>query len=110
MHSPESRVALFFLTEKSGKRFRETETNLGFIEARLKEPEVDIEGVKTMISRQCSLWLNTNMAEYLRPETLFNKTKFDSYYAAREADEIEPGGRNPHRKLTNAEMLEEAQG
>jgi hypothetical protein len=24
------------------------------------------------------------MREYLRPETLFNKTKFDSYYASRE--------------------------
>ena len=45
---------------------------------------MDIEGVKKMIVRQCKRWKGTEMAEYLRPETLFNKTKFDGYYAARD--------------------------
>jgi uncharacterized phage protein (TIGR02220 family) len=83
-YSPESRVALHYLNEKSGKHFRETAENLGFIQARLREPEVTIAGIKLMIDRQCRRWLNTSQAEYLRPQTLFNHTKFDSYYAAKD--------------------------
>jgi uncharacterized phage protein (TIGR02220 family) len=83
-YPPESRVALYFLNEQSGRNFRETAENLGFITARLKEDGVDIEGVKKMIVRQCSIWKGTAQAEYLRPQTLFNATKFDAYYAAKD--------------------------
>ncbi len=74
---------LLFLNQKSGRGFRITETNLGFIEARLSESGVDVDGCKKMIERQCAKWLGTEQSEYLRPETLFNKTKFDSYYSAK---------------------------
>ena len=84
IYCPASRTALFFLNEQSGKGFRENETNLKLISQRLSEDGVDIEGVKKMIVRQCKRWKGTEMAEYLRPETLFNKTKFDGYYAARD--------------------------
>lgn len=76
---------LNFLNFKSGRGFRPTELNFEFIEARLKEPEVTVEGVKKMIERQCLVWIgNPEMEKYLRPETLFNRTKFDSYYAAKD--------------------------
>lgn len=80
----DSRTVLHLLNESSGRRFRETDENLGFISARLIEPGVDLAGVRLMISRQCQIWSGTTMAEYLKPETLFNKTKFDGYYAGRE--------------------------
>lgn len=75
---------LHLLNEQSGRKFRETETNLTFIRARLAEDGVTVDGVKEMVVRQCEKWKGTEQSEYLRPETLFNKTKFDSYYAARE--------------------------
>lgn len=84
IYSPASRIALHWLNEKSGKRFRETETSLAPINARLSEPDVDIEGVKMMIERQCKLWAGTKMQEYLTPTTLFGKEKFSNYYANRE--------------------------
>lgn len=84
VYSPESRVALHWLNEKSGKRFRESESSLAPINARLKESGVDIAGVRKMISRQCELWKGTRMQEYLRPETLFGKEKFNGYYAAKD--------------------------
>lgn len=78
-------AVLHFLNNESGRSFRETDTNLTFVRGRLMEDGVTIEGVKMMISRQCKLWKSDpKMCEYLRPETLFNKTKFDAYYAARE--------------------------
>lgn len=79
-----ARVALFYLNEKTGKQFRETENNLQLMSARLREAGVEIDGVKLMIERQCALWKSDpKMSEFLRPETLFGKTKFESYYAAR---------------------------
>lgn len=78
-----ARTVLHYLNEATGRHFRETSENLGFISQRLREPGVELEGVKKMIDRQCALWkTDAKMAEFLRPQTLFNKTKFDSYYAA----------------------------
>lgn len=84
VYSPESRVALHYLNEKSGRSFRERESSLSVIQARLDEDGVDIDGVKKMIDRQCARWKGTPQEEYLRPETLFGKTKFDGYYAAKD--------------------------
>ncbi len=84
VHSPESRVALFYLNEKTGRTFRETADNLGAIDARLREEGVTIEGVKRMIDRQCALWKGDKMEEYLRPSTLFRPSKFNEYYAAKD--------------------------
>jgi len=77
-----SRIALHWLNEKSGKHFRELDCNLGVISQRLREPGVSLDGVKLMIERQCKLWMGTSQQEYLRPETLFGKSKFDNYYAS----------------------------
>lgn len=92
-YSPETRVALHYLNEKSGRHFRESESSLSVIQARLSESGVDIAGVKLMIDRQCRRWKGTSQEEYLRPETLFGKTKFDSYYAARELPVAPPNGK-----------------
>lgn len=80
----DSRTVLHLLNEAAGRHYRETDANLKFISARLSEPGVDLDGMRQMIARQCKKWNGTNMADYLRPETLFNKTKFDGYYAARQ--------------------------
>lgn len=91
-YAVETRVALHYLNEKSGRNFRETSKNLDFIQARLLEPGVDIEGIKSMIDRQCVRWKGTDQEEYLRPSTLFNATKFDSYYAAKDLPVSKNGG------------------
>lgn len=97
-----ARVALHHLNEKSGRHFRETDANLSIISARLREPEVSIDGVKLMVERQCRRWLNTEQAEYLRPETLFGKSKFDGYYAAREMTVHETHNSNSKPNPRNA--------
>jgi len=85
----DARTVLHVLIEATGTHFREVDTNLGIISARLKEPEVDLAGVRMMIDRQCRLWKGTEMEEYLRPATLFGKSKFDGYYAARSKEIIQ---------------------
>lgn len=81
--SPEQEI-IRFLNTQTGRDFRDTDKNLGFIRSRLSESGVTVDGIKAMIVRQCNRWLRTDQAEFLRPETLFNATKFDGYYAARE--------------------------
>jgi uncharacterized phage protein (TIGR02220 family) len=75
---------LKLLNELTGREFRKTQNNLRIIEARLSEDGVDVAGVELMVRRMVDTWKpDSKMREYLRPETLFNKTKFDAYYAAR---------------------------
>jgi uncharacterized phage protein (TIGR02220 family) len=77
----EAKVVLGFLNEKTGKKFRANDTNLEFVIARLKSG-VDVQTCKTLIARKVRDWTpKPEMVPYLRPETLFNKTKFETYLA-----------------------------
>lgn len=77
-------ILINYLNEKSGRAFRESQQSMSPIIARLSESGVDLEGCKKVIERQCALWKGTQQEEYLRPETLFGKTKFDGYWAAKD--------------------------
>ena len=90
------RTVLHFLNEAAHVHYREVHANLHVISARLFEPDVTLEGVKTMIQRQCRKWIGTEYADYLRPETLFGKTKFEGYYAAKDQP-ISTNGKPDHR-------------
>lgn len=77
----EARQVLTFLNEKAGKRFREVDVTLGLIEARLRSG-VDVQTCKSLIARKVRDWgTDPKMRAFLRPETLFGKTKFESYLA-----------------------------
>lgn len=67
-----------YLNEKAKTRYTACKSNTKFIAARLKE--YSLEDLKSVIDCKCKEWKGTNMEMYLRPETLFNATKFESYY------------------------------
>lgn len=69
---------LGYLNEKAGTRYKPVESNLKFIRARLKD--YSIADLKAVIDRQVAKWKGTSMQMYLRPETLFNATKFETYH------------------------------
>lgn len=48
------------------------------IKARLKEG-FTVNDFKTVIDKMCVEWMNTDMQKYLRPDTLFRPSKFESY-------------------------------
>lgn len=98
----EARVAIHYLNEKSGHHYREVADNLLIIQARLNEPEVTIDGVKKMIDRQVLKWKgDPQMEVYLRPETLFRKSKFDGYYGQKDQPAT-AYGKPPKINLRNA--------
>jgi uncharacterized phage protein (TIGR02220 family) len=69
---------LEFLNGRAGRHFRPVPETLKFIEARLANG-VTAQDLKTLIVRKCRDWLGTDMEKFLRPETLFNATKCQSY-------------------------------
>ncbi len=84
LYHPDARAVIHILNEATGRHFKELDTNLSIISERLREPEVTLDGIRAMIKRQCERWQNTYQSDYLRPETLFRRCKFDSYYANRD--------------------------
>jgi uncharacterized phage protein (TIGR02220 family) len=98
VYSPDSRAILHYLNEKTGRSFREQESSLAPINARLNEPGVDAGGCRKMIDRQVKRWKGKDQEEYLRPQTLFGKQNFDSYYAAKDLP-FQPNG-TPEKPTT----------
>ncbi len=70
---------LAFLNEKTGRNYRPVKANLKLIVARL-ESGVSVTQCRQVIAKKTREWQDDiKMAEYLRPATLFNATKFEQY-------------------------------
>lgn len=75
----QAKEVLAFLNAKTNRSYRFIDTNLDFIVGRLKSGAT-VQECKAVVARKTREWLNDpSMSQYLRPETLFNKTKFESY-------------------------------
>lgn len=67
-----------YLNEKAGTKYHSTSAKTKkLIHARF-EDGFKLDDFKTVITKKTDEWLNTDMAKYLRPETIFG-TKFESY-------------------------------
>ena len=87
-----------YLNKKAGTKYKYTsDKNNSLINARL-EDGYTVDNIKKVIDIKCAEWLNTDMAKYLRPETLFNKTKFENYVNQKE------GGKFGRSKQINFEL------
>ena len=69
---------VLYLNEKLGTKYRSnSKTTAKHINARLKEGYT-VSDFKAVIDKMFSAWKNTEMEQYLTPETLFG-TKFEKY-------------------------------
>ena len=73
-----SNLIIGFLNDRAGKNFRETNGNREMIIARLKEGFTESDCQKVIVNRLAH-WKNTDAEQYLRPSTLFRKSKFEGY-------------------------------
>lgn len=70
-----------YLNEKAHKNYKaNSKTTKKHINARLNEGYT-LSDFKQVIDNRCATWLDTDMAQYLRPETLFG-SKFEGYLNA----------------------------
>lgn len=91
-HDEEISKIVSFLNAKAGTNYRETsKATRGFINARLNEG-FTVEDFKVVIESKCREWLHTEMAKFIRPQTLFSPSKFESYLEA---------SKNLHRQKKN---------
>lgn len=68
-----------YLNEKANKEFRHSsKANARLIDARLNEG-YSVDDFKKVIDTKTAEWKGTDMEQYLRPETLFSASKFESY-------------------------------
>lgn len=100
----DAREVLQFLNAKTGRNYREVDSNLKLIAARLRgqseSTQVDVQTCKSIIAKKVRAWgSDPKMMDYLRPETLFGKTKFESYLgelcAVPNATESSPTSQSP---------------
>lgn len=69
---------LRFLNLKTGRSYREVDANLKPIIDRLRSG-ITVQQLKGIIAKKSREWVGTDREEYLRPATLFNKTKAEQY-------------------------------
>lgn len=87
-YSRQATEIIDFLNEKAGRSYRPVSTNLELVIARMKEG-YEIQDFKSVIARKVREWSgDEKMAKFLRPATLFNKTKFAQYTGEGAADEV----------------------
>jgi uncharacterized phage protein (TIGR02220 family) len=76
---PDAVQVLNFLNEKTGRNYEPVPANIELIVARLKEGAT-VDDCRAVVAKKCREWsADEKMSEYLRPATLFNRTKFAQY-------------------------------
>lgn len=92
------KLIIDYLNEKTGKKFTiKNKQTINSINGRLKDG-FGIDDFKRVIDIKCSKWLNTDMADYLRPITLFSQ-KFESYL-----NEVENPNKNVSKRFTSTQQ------
>lgn len=81
-------IIIEYLNIKARKKFKNVESNAKFIRARFEEGYT-VDDLKQVIDTKVADWLDTEQAKYLRPETLFNATKFQSYINQKPKERVE---------------------
>lgn len=74
----EAVAAIEFLNRKASRNFKATKVNTDFCLARLREG-YSLQELKIVVVMKCREWKGTEMDYCLRPATLFNCAKFNSY-------------------------------
>lgn len=78
-HRAEALEVIEHLNASAHRAYQPVAANLALIEARLNEGAT-VNDCKAVITDRCGKWAaDPKMAEYLRPATLFNATKFAQY-------------------------------
>jgi uncharacterized phage protein (TIGR02220 family) len=75
---------LDYLNQEAETNFISKGTNLELIATRISEGFV-LSDFKTVIDKKVKDWKGTDWAKYLRPNTLFSKSKFENYLNTNES-------------------------
>ena len=74
-----AKSALEFLNKKTGRHYQPVPANIDFILARIREGATKRQLFQVIAKKNREWSPDPNMAQYLRPATLFNRSKFAQY-------------------------------
>lgn len=78
---PDNAVAkqvIDYLNLKTGRKYQHTKTNIGLVNARIKEG-ITVEQLHQVVDQKCKEWTGSKFEQYLRPATLFGAEKCNQY-------------------------------
>ena len=91
-------IPIQYLNQETGHTYKFIATHTKFIQARYKDGYT-LEDFKKVIDTKVAQWKNNSqMAQYLRPKTLFSPSNFDSYLNEVPKDS-QPGNNDNHPPL-----------
>jgi len=79
-----------YLNKKIGSSYSYHARNIQQLVMDRMDEKFTVKDFKKVIDNKCSEWLNTGMAKYLRPETLFSAEHFDSYLQPPKVEKYSP--------------------
>jgi len=93
--NPEVGEVISYLNAEVGSRFSSSsKSSTKYIMSRIREGYT-VEDLKSVVDKKNAQWAGTAMEKFLRPETLFCETKFQSYIN-------EKGSNGKENKLTRS--------
>lgn len=99
------RIPIAYLNQKTNSNYKFVDSNINLVKTRLKDGYT-LDDFKTVIDKKCSEWGNSDMAKYLRPSTLFNASKFESYLNQPEASNGDYYQKQQGQRFSQAELDE----
>lgn len=99
------RIPIAYLNQKTNSNYKFVDSNTNLVKARLKNG-YSLDDFKVVVDKKCGEWGNSDMAKYLRPSTLFNASKFESYLNQPEASNGEYYQKQQGQRFSQAELDE----
>lgn len=99
------RIPIAYLNQKTNSNYKFVDSNINLVKARLKNG-YSLDDFKVVVDKKCGEWGNSDMAKYLRPSTLFNASKFESYLNQPEASNGEYYQKQQGQRFSQAELDE----
>lgn len=99
------RIPIAYLNQKTNSNYKFVDSNINLVKARLRDG-YNLDDFKVVVDKKCGEWGNSDMAKYLRPSTLFNASKFESYLNQPELTKSDYYQKQQGQRFSQAELDE----
>lgn len=99
------RIPIAYLNQKTNSNYKFVDSNINLVKARLRDG-YNLDDFKVVVDKKCGEWGNSDMAKYLRPSTLFNASKFESYLNQPEVTKSDYYQKQQGQRFSQAELDE----
>ncbi|RRA84321.1 replication protein [Streptococcus agalactiae] len=100
------RIPIAYLNQKTNSNYKFVDSNTNLVKSRLKD-KYTLDDFKIVIDKKAAEWgKDASWSKYLRPSTLFNASKFESYLNQPEVNKENYYQRQQGQRFSQAELDE----